>query len=68
MSFQISPKYEEVHEHYDGTCIESHRRKIGFHEYLFTRVANKDRTIISVSQFDVIGIRKHLISGRTNGK
>lgn len=62
----ISPRYEEVHEHYDGTCIESHRRDINGTTYLFTRVGSNARTIVTATKFDVIGMRSHLISGSTN--
>lgn len=56
MSFQISPRYNEEHEHVGGdTCILTFRRTINNTEYLFTRVGSKDRTIISVTKFDVTG-------------
>lgn len=59
----IGPRYNEEHIHADATCVETHRRNINNTVYLFTRVGNKSRTMISVTKMDVIGFRTHLVSG-----
>lgn len=65
---KISERYSEEHTHATDICVESHRRNINNTVYLFTRVSNPKRVIISVTKMDVIGFRTHLISGVTSAR
>lgn len=60
MSNFISERYEESHEHLEGTCVETHKRSINDKIFIFTRVSMRSGiSRVSAYEKSVVFNRAH---------